>query len=164
VNGLWVGPALAGDLPAIVAIERASYSHPWSEESLRSAIEDVPGTRIAVLRSGREPLAYCISQVAADEVQVLNLAVHPEHRRRGLARRLLNVALRAASQQGARTAWLEVRESNESALALYRGFGFELRGVRRGYYESPREDALVLALSLAAAAPAAVAARERPRL
>jgi ribosomal-protein-alanine N-acetyltransferase len=146
---LWVGPALLEELPAIAAIERASYSHPWSEGSLRAAIEDAP-TRVAVLRSHREPWAYCVFQVAADEVQVLNLAVHPERRRQGLGRRLLGIVLEAACREGARTAWLEVRPSNAAALSLYRATGFAQRAVRRGYYESPAEDALVLALALPA--------------
>lgn len=146
---LWVGPALLEELPAIVAIEQASYSHPWSEKSLREALAETAGARVAVLRSGREPWAYCVSMLAADEVQVLNLAVHPGRRGLGLGRLLLATVLDAARRQGARTAWLEVRPSNAAALALYRGAGFEQRGLRRGYYESPREDALVLALPLA---------------
>jgi [ribosomal protein S18]-alanine N-acetyltransferase len=132
----------------MVAIEQASYSHPWSERSLRAAVEEGAGTRVAVLRCRREPWAYCVFQVAADEAQILNLAVHPERRRRGLGRLLLAIVLEAARRQGARTAWLEVRPSNLAALSLYGAAGFAQRGVRRGYYESPREDALVLALPL----------------
>jgi ribosomal-protein-alanine N-acetyltransferase len=145
---LWVGLAAIEELDQIVAIERASYTHPWTEASLRSALGEAAGTRVAVLRSRREPWAYCVSQRAADEVQVLNLAVHPEHRRQGLGRLLLAIVLQSARRQGARTAWLEVRQSNAPALALYGSAGFEQRGVRRGYYESPREDALLLGLPL----------------
>jgi [ribosomal protein S18]-alanine N-acetyltransferase len=145
---LWVGPGAPEELSSIVAIERAAYSHPWSEQSLRAALAGEAGVRSAVLRSRREPLAYCLSQLAADEVQILNLAVHPGHRRQGIAGLLLRTVLDGARRAGARRAWLEVRASNAAARALYARAGFAERGVRRDYYASPREDALLLALEL----------------
>jgi ribosomal-protein-alanine N-acetyltransferase len=141
---LWVAWAGAEDVETLHAIERASYTHPWSERSLREAVAEQPATRVLLLRACAEVAGYCIFRVVADEAEVLNLAVHPDRRRQGLARRLLRVALAFAARAGARSAWLEVREGNLAARRLYAGFGFAERGRRAAYYEEPREDALVL--------------------
>ena len=79
-------------------------------------------------------------------MHLLNLAVHPQHRRRGIAWNLLVEALNQARAQGARVAWLEVRPSNTAARALYESFGFEEVGRRRRYYDDTQEDAILLAL------------------
>ena len=88
--------------------------------------------------------AYVVLRLAADELQVMNLGVVPEHRRQGLARWLMGFALELGARRGARRALLEVRRSNQPALALYASLGFVPLGVRPGYYQSPREDAVVL--------------------
>lgn len=78
-------------------------------------------------------------------MHILNLAVHPQHRRRGLARRLLETAMARARDLGAQVAWLEVRPSNHPALNLYHSLGFKKMGRRPRYYEDTQEDALLLA-------------------
>jgi ribosomal-protein-alanine N-acetyltransferase len=83
--------------------------------------------------------------VVAEEMHILNLAVHPQHRRRGLARRLLTTAMTQARGLGAQVAWLEVRPSNHPALKLYELFGFKELGRRPRYYDDTQEDALLLA-------------------
>ena len=88
--------------------------------------------------------AYIIYWVVADEMHILNLAVHPQYRRRGLARRLLSLAMTQARELGAQVAWLEVRPSNDPALSLYHSFGFQEVGRRPRYYEDTQEDALLL--------------------
>jgi ribosomal-protein-alanine N-acetyltransferase len=79
-----------------------------------------------------------------DELHINSLAVDPDFRRRGIARQLLAFVIGAAIRDGAASATLEVRESNQAGRALYAGMGFAVEGVRRGYYDNPREDALVL--------------------
>ena len=155
--------ATPDDLDALVELEIACHSHPWSARGLRDAL--APGSShrgILVLRepwtpdrSDRGIVAYCAMEVVADEVHIHNLAVSPEARRTGLARRLLALALEVAAHQGAFAAHLEVREGNEAARALYRGMGFREVGRRRAYYSSPAEDAVLLSrtgLGLATAA------------
>ncbi len=93
-------------------------------------------------------LGYLIGREAASTGEVLNLAVDPPHRRRGLARSLLEHGLVALQRRGADEVFLEVRESNHSAQALYRARGFERVGTRKSYYRNPVEDALVLRLTL----------------
>jgi ribosomal protein S18 acetylase RimI-like enzyme len=146
--------ATVDDLDALIALERACHTHPWSPGGLRDALAPGTGRRgILVLREPWEPwrddrgiLAYCAFEVAADEVHIHNLASAPRARRKGLAARLLRMVLAIAARQGARSAHLEVRRGNEAARALYRAAGFWEIGARAAYYSSPTEDAILLAL------------------
>jgi ribosomal-protein-alanine N-acetyltransferase len=151
---VWLEAAGSEDVPALAGIERRAYTHPWPETAFARAVLD-PRVRVVVLREpggaerpDRGILAYCVLQVAADELQIHNIAVPEAARRRGLARRLLELVLDLGSRRGARDAYLEVRASNAPAIALYRACGFAIAGRRQGYYESPREDALLMHRSL----------------
>jgi ribosomal-protein-alanine N-acetyltransferase len=141
--------ASRADLDAIVALERACFSHPWSAHDLEAAMGDRERGAFLVLRAAERGgsstiLAYVILHVVLDEVSVLDLAVDPRWRRMGIGRWLLEQALALAARRGATVAYLEVRQSNWQALALYRSLGFEVVSARRDYYERPREDAFVL--------------------
>ena len=87
---------------------------------------------------------YAAYWLASDEAELADLAVHPDQRRRGVGRRLVEGVCREARERGAATVYLQVRESNHAALALYREAGFSERGRRRRYYRGPSEDAIVL--------------------
>jgi ribosomal-protein-alanine N-acetyltransferase len=132
----------------MMALERAAYSHPWSEASLRQAVEDTRRFHALVLR-GPALVGYCVFQLVADELHVHNVTVAPERRRNGLARRMLEHAFDVGRAAGARVALLEVRETNQPARALYAALGFDEVGHRRGYYVRPVEDAILLSRSLA---------------
>jgi ribosomal-protein-alanine N-acetyltransferase len=112
-----------------------------------------------VVKDDTELMAYCICQCVADECSVLNLAVDPEWQRQGLARHLLNLGLTAAQAQGAQHAFLEVRQSNRAAQALYAHFGFALVGLRENYYpvqgnhRQSYEHALLMGLDLSSWEP-----------
>jgi ribosomal-protein-alanine N-acetyltransferase len=97
-----------------------------------------------VLRAGCDILGFAVAQLVTDEMHIHNLVVAPERRREGLGHRLLRDTLRWGAASGARRVFLEVRQSNWAALELYRKAGFETVAVRRGYYDRPAEDALVL--------------------
>lgn len=92
-----------------------------------------------------EVVGYIFARVAAGEAEVLNLAVHPAHRSRGVGRSLLEQIVHRAARRGASLLFLEVRESNTQAQNFYRKMGFKQVGRRPNYYARPREDALVLA-------------------
>jgi ribosomal-protein-alanine N-acetyltransferase len=139
------------DLEALAGLERRTFSHPWTLHAFRQALGDPEHGRVLVLRTPLEAAlpergirAYCVFQVILDEMQIHNFAVHPEHRGRGVGRWLLRTTLEIGARRGARSAFLEVRQSNWSALHLYRSVGFQTVSVRRDYYSRPREDALVL--------------------
>jgi ribosomal-protein-alanine N-acetyltransferase len=146
------------DLERVAAIERASFSDPWTFETFSAALalrhlrflvaEEAGG---AGERGGGEPrlVGYVVALVMADEGEIADVAVAPEARRRGIARVLLERVAADAVEAGVRALYLEVRESNSAARALYRSLGFAQVGVRRGYYQRPSEDALLLRRDLA---------------
>lgn len=137
--------AFPTDLDAIMAIDQQSFTNPWSREMFEweSENSDVARVFVAELADGAV-VAYCAAWLIFDELHINTLAVDPAWRRQGLARRLLLTVFALTAQEGARRATLEVRSANAAALALYRGLGFHVSGVRRGYYQAPPDDALIL--------------------
>jgi len=141
-------PMREPDLGAVLAIENAVYTHPWSRgnfiDSLRSAYE------CRLYRAGSDLLGYFVLLPAAGEAHLLNLSVAAAHQRRGHGSALLEEVIRLARAHRSRTVFLEVRESNRPAQALYLRFGFRRIAVRRDYYPAGegREDAIVLSLAL----------------
>ncbi|MFL5605648.1 MAG: ribosomal protein S18-alanine N-acetyltransferase [Gemmatimonadaceae bacterium] len=152
--------AVGTDLELVGAIERVSFSDPWSVEALASALalpharffvaEDVEAGRVG---RGGAPLllGYVVALLYGEDGEIADLAVAPAARRRGIGGMLLDRVVETAMESGARALYLEVRESNVAARALYASRGFDLVGRRRGYYQRPAEDALVLRRSLAPA-------------
>lgn len=133
------------DLEEVLRLERLSFSDPWSREAFRQEIRQAArGGYSRVLRRGREILAYSVAWFVADEGHLANLAVSPEHRRFGLARRLMDDLISEGERRGAHLLWLEVRVSNEPAIRLYRSYQFRPVSIRKGYYSRGREDALVM--------------------
>jgi [ribosomal protein S18]-alanine N-acetyltransferase len=137
-----------GDVPGVIAVERASYQFPWSEGIFRDCLRVGYVCRV-VVREG-VLAAYGVMSVGAGEAHVLNLCVRDSERCHGIGRMLLEHLLSRASAAGMSEAYLEVRPSNTAAIRLYQSLGFEPIGVRRGYYQAVggREDAAVLRLTL----------------
>jgi ribosomal-protein-alanine N-acetyltransferase len=136
------GPA---DLDGVQDVDRASFSMPWTRAMYEQELMHRDQAFIAVLRLPGTPVAgYCAYRIVADELQINNVAVRPEHRRRGYGRALVEFALRHARNAGAATAFLEVRRSNQGARQLYHELGFTLAAQRPRYYSKPEEDALVM--------------------
>lgn len=137
-----------------MAIESAAYPHPWSRGNFIDSI--VAGYRVCkrVDTEGRW-LGYFVAMAGVDETHLLNLTVVPAFERQGHARAMLDELVRWSAERAATRLWLEVRESNERAQALYRRYGFREIGLRRGYYPTGphgRENAIVMSLDLAAGA------------
>lgn len=131
----------------VARIERRVFPDPWSESLLRSELDNAL-SHWFVLEAGEEVLGYVAVMNIAGEVHVTNVAVAPEYRRHGLARLLMHHAVDYARSAGAFCMTLEVRESNEPAIALYRSFGFVPVGLRPHYYHQPEEGALLMTLLL----------------
>ena len=132
--------AAESDLPGIEGIEQASFSDPWPRSSFLLLMGDYSW----VAESGGRVVGYLLARISADEAEVLNVAVHPELRRRGVARALLVTALEEFRAAGAANAYLEVRATNSDAQAFYRAFGFQEQRRRRRYYDNPPEDAVIM--------------------
>ena len=137
------------DVSAVAAIERRAFTDPWSPSSFRDLVGE-PRVIFTVAEVAGAVAGYSVVWTAADESELANIAVAPERRGQHLGRLLLDGALEAAHQGGATAMYLEVRESNTVARALYASRGFEPVGRRRNYYRHPKEDALVLRARLPA--------------
>jgi tRNA threonylcarbamoyladenosine biosynthesis protein TsaB len=138
-------PMTATDVPDALEIERAVQSFPWTFKNFEDAL--AAGYEAWVLRQGAELLGFCIAMQAPDVAHILVIAVAPDHQRQGHARQLLAQITRSAQAQSAEGLLLEVRPSNDAALAFYAREGFNQIGVRRDYYPAgrgAREDAYVL--------------------
>lgn len=136
-------PMLEEDLHAVWEIDAGSFVRPWTRAIWREELRSPFGSYL-VAESGGEVAGYVGLKHTADELHVMNIAVRPDNRRRGLARRLLLTAL--SGHPDARAVYLEVRPSNAPARALYESLGFSLAGRRPRYYGD--EDALIMRLDL----------------
>jgi ribosomal-protein-alanine N-acetyltransferase len=148
--------ALAGEsLDDVAGLQHLSFTSPWSADAIGWELRETDVARLYVLEEDAPAgaleeekdarlLAYCACWVIFDELHINSLAVAPDARRRGHARRLLDHVFQDAVAGGVSSATLEVRRSNAAALALYDRLGFQVEGIRANYYQNPREDALVL--------------------
>jgi [ribosomal protein S18]-alanine N-acetyltransferase len=147
--GFLIRRAGLADVPAIWAIETLSFPSPWSRWSFLAELGHRNSYTLVVGPSSLHPWrtwGYLVFWVVLEEMHILNLAVHPAHRRHGIARRLLSEGLAQSRTLGAEVAWLEVRPSNTAARTLYEAFGFKEVGRRPRYYDDTQEDALLLTL------------------
>jgi tRNA threonylcarbamoyl adenosine modification protein YeaZ/ribosomal-protein-alanine acetyltransferase len=143
--GFVVSPAALEDLGAVEALQRQTFTNPWAADAMRWELEHTDVARLYVLREpGGTIIGYCACWMVFDELHLNSVAIDVAWRRRGLARTLLKAVIDEAVGAGARSATLEVRQSNEAARALYQRLGFVVEAVRRDYYQQPREDALIL--------------------
>jgi ribosomal-protein-alanine N-acetyltransferase len=144
------------DLDGVMAVEHACFVNHTSRDAFEWEARHSDVSRVYVLRHEVGAIVgFCAAWVVLDELHINSLAVLPEWRGRGLASGLLAAVVEASLGEGARRATLEVRMSNTPARALYARFGFTQAGIRRGYYTSPAEDALILWLDLPVTEPPA---------
>lgn len=127
----------------VAALEKLCFPDPWSERSVASELDN-PLSLWLVATEGERVLGYVGSQSVLDEADMMNVAVHPDARRHGLARSLVEALIEQLKDREVRMLTLEVRASNEPAKALYETMGFTQVGRRKNYYLAPREDALIL--------------------
>jgi ribosomal-protein-alanine N-acetyltransferase len=141
-------PMREADLAEVMAIEKAIYTHPWTQGNFADSLH--AGYECRTWRLAGQLIGYFVLMAAAGEAHLLNLSIAEPHQRRGHGTALLREAAGLARALGAKNVFLEVRPSNRAAQGLYTRFGFRKVAVRRGYYpaHSGREDALVLTLAL----------------
>jgi ribosomal-protein-alanine N-acetyltransferase len=133
----------AVDLEAIETIEQRAYPTPWSRSMFASELAKPTSICLGAFERD-ELLGYVINSRYVDAWHIMNVAVDPDHQRRGVASRLLERLFELTRDDERRGYTLEVRISNEAAIELYERLGFEPRGIRRGYYTDNREDALIM--------------------
>ena len=132
-----------GHVKAVAELEKICFSDPWSENSVASELKNKLALWLVAEEEGRVA-GYIGSQTCGDESDVMNVAVHPDFRRRGIAETLVNALVEELRAIGSRCLTLEVRASNVPAISLYEKLGFGEIGRRKNYYRNPREDALIM--------------------
>ena len=133
----------AAHVAQIAEIEKLCFSDPWSENSVASELNN-PLSLWLVALDGATVAGYVGSQSVLDGADMMNIAVHPDYRRRGIARELVTGLADALAEKGVKSLALEVRQSNAPAIALYEQLGFQQVGLRPNYYRNPRENALIM--------------------
>jgi len=136
------------DVEQVVAIDQASFSLPWPERTFRYEVAENSAARPWVVDVDGRIAAMIVVWFIIDEAHVATIATHPDLRRQGFGRKLLMYALNAAKEEGAKTALLEVRESNDEAQEMYRKFGFVEVNRRTHYYCDNGEDAILMTANL----------------
>jgi len=136
------------DLEAVLRIEHAVHGHPWTLGNFSDALRSK--YQCKVFESGGVMLGYAVMMWAVDEAELLDIAIDRAHQRQGIGRKLLEAMLSLARHENMRRMVLEVRASNQAAIALYRASGFEQIGLRRDYYPATngREDAILMGKGL----------------
>ena len=133
----------AGQVAQIADLEKICFSDPWSEKSIASELNNELALWLVATQDGRVA-GYIGSQTVMDETDMMNVAVHPDYRRKGIAETLVNTLVEQLQTRRSRCLTLEVRVSNTPAITLYDKLGFSEIGRRKNYYRNPREDALIL--------------------
>lgn len=132
------------DIKPMAEMDILCFSAPWSEASFEKEIKENHLAFYIVAEIGGVMVGYAGLWCIVDEGHITNVAVHPDYRRRGIGEALVSVLLKHTTGNGILSHTLEVRASNEPAIALYRKFGFEPAGLRKNYYEDNGEDAIIM--------------------
>lgn len=146
-DGIDVGPLTWDQIDSVVAIESAAFTTPWQPDTFRDLLER-DGIILLTMTEGREVIGYAVLWCILEQGELANIALAEKRRGEGLGAHLLRQVLHRAKERGVEKLFLEVRESNAAALALYDRFGFEQVGVRRNYYQRPVEHAHVMLATL----------------
>ena len=127
----------------IAELEKICFNDPWSENSIASELNNRLSCWLVAIEDGKV-IGYLGSQTVLGETDMMNIAVHPDYRKNGIASNLIGELISTLMEQGSHSLMLEVRESNEPAKSLYLKLGFDVVGVRKNYYRNPKENALIL--------------------
>ena len=133
----------AEHVPQVAQLEKICFSDPWSEMSIAHELESLWSYWLVAV-DGDTVAGYIGSQSSIDEADIMNVAVHPDYRRQGIAENLINTLVADLKKRGCHALLLEVRASNTPAITLYEKLGFAQVGSRKNYYRNPKEDALIL--------------------
>jgi len=133
----------AEHVPQVAALEKLCFADPWSEMSIASELQSIWSYWVVAVNDD-QVVGYIGSQSSIDETDIMNVAVHPDWRRRSIAEKLIDALIEELKKRGSHALLLEVRASNAPAIALYEKLGFQQVGRRKNYYRNPKEDALIL--------------------
>ncbi|MBI5682628.1 MAG: ribosomal protein S18-alanine N-acetyltransferase [Deltaproteobacteria bacterium] len=139
------------DINEVLKIEDESFPKPWAASLFEKELKN-PFSLSFVARLNKKDssklIGYIVIWLVAEEAHILNIAVHPDYRRKGIGKRLIKFIMDFLLNKSTRAVYLEVRDSNTAAQKLYRGFGFREIGIRKGYYSDNKEDAVVMGFEM----------------
>jgi len=138
-----IRPMEEKDIPEVYEIEKYSFSDLWSEDSYMN-FQSEKGQQYFVAEINQKIVAYCVTMIVLDECEILKVAVAKEFRRNGIGEELLSSVIKCYKEKAARFFYLEVRESNTSAINLYKKLGFSETRRRNDYYRHPTEAAVLM--------------------
>ncbi len=142
-----VRPMKLSDADKLAELEEKYFSIPWSRESIVDSFK-LDNYRFVVAEESEDIVGYCALYIAGDEADITNVVVDEAFRRKKIASKLLDFLFEEARKAQVKKVHLEVRKSNESAIALYEKVGFEKIGERKNFYDKPREDAILMSIEL----------------
>lgn len=140
---LTISEMMPGDVPEVAVLEQQIFTMPWTENGFLSSLQSKDTLYLVAREEGRL-LGYCGFLQSFDEADITNVAVGPENRGRGVGYEMLRELMRRGKERGILRYTLEVRTGNAAAIHLYRKLGFISAGIRKNFYEKPREDALIM--------------------
>ena len=143
INKLEIREMQLSDLPEISRIEKENFSLPWSAQGFADSMKQESTCYLSAYVDGKI-VGYCGYLQVLDEADITNVAVDAASRRGGIGERMLLELMERGKKNGIRAFTLEVRESNEAAIALYRKLGFEQAGIRKNFYDKPKENAVIM--------------------
>ncbi len=143
-SGVQVVRMTLSDLPEVLEVEHLSYPTPWSRRAFVSELSENAYAHYLAAKSNGRLIGYVGMWLVLDEAHITNVAVHPSFRSQGVGRLLMETAIHLTEEHGCRSITLEVRRSNLVAQSLYRSLGFQMTGLRKGYYTDNGEDALIM--------------------
>ena len=135
------------DVESVAKMEKLYFTDAWSEKSILETMQQAQAF-VLVAEENEEIIGYCIVYFALDEAEIARIAVDASRRKQGVGQELLRATCRVGIQQGIERLLLDVRESNSAALNLYRSFGFAEDGIRKNFYENPKEHAVLMSMSI----------------
>ena len=139
-----IRPMINSDLEASAELEAMCFSTPWSYQAFKDSLDKPEIYLFYVAYAGEELAAQAGLIISFDEADVVNVAVKPEYRKKGIASKLLTELMKAGNARGIKNFTLEVRAGNQAAIALYEKLGFKTEGIRKSFYREPVEDALIM--------------------
>ena len=145
---LFFSPLLPAHIDQMAEIEIECFSVPWSREALLDELDNPYAHYVVCTDPAGKVVGYIGSRVVLDSADITNVAVRPQHRRRGIGLKLVTIMLGLMKHMGVASVLLEVRESNLPAQNCYAAAGFQVVGRRKNYYELPKEDALLMGREL----------------
>ena len=138
-----IEPMTVDDISQVAEIERQIFSIPWSEKAFKDSMES-DNTIYIVAKEDNNVAGYAGMYLSFEEGNITNVAVNPSSRRKGIGEKIVRDILNRAYEKGVRDVFLEVRETNSAAIALYEKIGFKEEGIRKNFYEKPKENALIM--------------------